>query len=297
MSDPPLSDIEFKNKMTWVGTILNFGRDFLINSKIFRIKYFFRPKIGLTDLIRKLSDGNKSFRSMIFHRSISYHNFFSCLANIYIRTRRSKFCTRRKSARWNTFTQKIYTITGWSMSTKYRRKGDILRIGSKRKRIHHVWLSGWPKRVFSINFEPKKVTTNLKSTKYDRANAFDIPVIKRQSIYDAWEQRANPKFEFNEKFYRKYIYDVSTVNFIFEICHGSLDWNIIFSVFTLTKSVFTVLIKVKSISWSKILLKMVVNMRQMMILQIILLFQVQLKPNQIKYQSQPLGRFSINMRI
>ena len=42
---------------------------------------------------------------------------------------------------------------------------------------------------------------------------------------------------------------------------------------------------------------MVVNMRQMMILQIILLFQVQLKPNQIKYQSQPLGRFSINMRL
>ena len=99
------------------------------------------------------------------------------------------------------------------MSTKYRRKGDILRIGSKRKRIHHVWLSGWPKRVFSINFEPKKVTTNLKSTKYDRANAFDIPVIKRQSIYDAWKQRANPKFEFNDKFYKKYIYDVS----IFEI--------------------------------------------------------------------------------
>jgi len=51
------------------------------------------------------------------------------------------------------------------------------------------------------------VTTNLKSTKYDRANAFDIPVIKRQSIYDAWEQRANPKFEFNDKFYKKYIYD------------------------------------------------------------------------------------------
>ena len=50
----------------------------------------------------------------------------------------------------------------------------------------------------------------MKSTKYDRANAFDIPVIKRQSIYDAWEQRANPKFEFNDKFYKKYIYDVST---------------------------------------------------------------------------------------
>ena len=216
MSDPPLSDIEFINKLTWVGTTYNFGRDFLINSKIFRIEYFFGPtKIGLTDLIRKLSDGNKSFRSMISYQFRIIIFYFSCLANIYIRTRRSKFCTRRKSARWNTFTQKIYTITGWSMSTKYRRKGDILRIGSKtvRKRIHQNQLSGWPKRVFSIIFESKKVTTNLKSTKYDRANAFDIPVIKRQSIYDAWKQRANPKFEFNDKFYKKYIYDVS----IFEI--------------------------------------------------------------------------------
>ena len=61
------------------------------------------------------------------------------------------------------------------------------------------------------------MTTNLKSTKYDRANAFDIPVIKRQSIYDAWKQRANPKFEFNDKFYKKYIYDVS----IFEIFYRS----------------------------------------------------------------------------
>ena len=69
MSDPPLSDIEFINKLTWVGTTYNFGRDFLINSKIFRIEYFFGPtKIGLTDLIRKLSDGNKSFRSMISYQ-------------------------------------------------------------------------------------------------------------------------------------------------------------------------------------------------------------------------------------
>ena len=101
------------------------------------------------------------------------------------------------------------------MSTKYRRKGDILRIGSKRKRIHHV--IGYPDESFQSILNLKKVTTNLKSTKYDRANAFDIPVIKRQSIYDAWEQRANPKFEFNDKFYRKYIYDVSTANFNFEI--------------------------------------------------------------------------------
>ena len=55
MSDPPLSDIEFINKLTWVGTTYNFGRDFLINSKIFRIEYFFGPtKIGLTDLIRNM---------------------------------------------------------------------------------------------------------------------------------------------------------------------------------------------------------------------------------------------------
>ena len=75
-----------------------------------------------------------------------------------------------------------------------------------------------PNESFQSFLNLKKVTTNLKSTKYDRANAFDIPVIKRQSIYDAWEQRANPKFEFNDKFYKKYIYDVS----IFGISYQSL---------------------------------------------------------------------------
>ena len=74
-----------------------------------------------------------------------------------------------------------------------------------------------PNESFQSFLNLKKVTTNLKSTKYDRANAFDIPVIKRQSIYDAWEQRANPKFEFNDKFYKKYIYDVSIFGISYQV--------------------------------------------------------------------------------
>ena len=118
------------------------------------------------------------------------------------------------------------------------------------------------------------MTTNLKSTKYDRANAFDIPVIKRQSIYDAWEQRANPKFEFNDKFYKKYIYDVRT-GILNQIFRSFLEFSVFyFSVSIPTKSVFTVLIKMKNNNWSKILSKMEVNMQQITILRIISLFLV-----------------------
>ena len=54
------------------------------------------------------------------------------------------------------------------------------------------------------------VTTNLKSTKYNNATGvYDIPVLKRQSLIDAWERRNDPNFRFDSKqFYEQYIYKV-----------------------------------------------------------------------------------------
>ena len=54
------------------------------------------------------------------------------------------------------------------------------------------------------------VTTNLKSSKYISATGvYDIPVLKRQSLFDAWENRNDPNFRFDsKKFYEQYRYKV-----------------------------------------------------------------------------------------
>ena len=59
------------------------------------------------------------------------------------------------------------------------------------------------------------VTTNLKSTKYINATGiYDIPVLKRQSLLDAWERRNDTNFRFDDKkFYQKYIYKVRLFKF------------------------------------------------------------------------------------
>ena len=52
------------------------------------------------------------------------------------------------------------------------------------------------------------VTTNLKSTKYNHATAMDIPVLKRESVSEAWQQRTDKQFKFEKMFYEPFRYQV-----------------------------------------------------------------------------------------
>mgnify|MGYP003729709049 CR=1 FL=1 len=42
-------------------------------------------------------------------------------------------------------------------------------------------------------------TTNLKSSRFQNAIRFGIPVVKRQLIFDMWDQRKNPTLSFNDE--------------------------------------------------------------------------------------------------
>ena len=54
------------------------------------------------------------------------------------------------------------------------------------------------------------VTTNLKSSKYNSATGvYDIPVLERRALYDAWDKRNDAQFRFDQRhFYEQYVFKV-----------------------------------------------------------------------------------------